>query len=440
MTGKGFENIDFHRDFAAAIGFSLGQCHSARDLPPCGIASSMMPDRITSRCYPMPSPARRRYRPESYLHLESLEGRLVLAASVGLDRFGTLRITGSQSDDSVTVSVQRTKVVVTQTAAAAKVFALGRVRSIAFSGLAGDDAFTNHTAIRCVADGGAGNDVLRGGANRDVLRGGDDADTLVGNGQDDTLDGGRGDDKLFGGGGHDTLAGGDGNDDIRGEDGNDRMSGGSGDDLIEGGRGDDVAGGDGGDDAMYGGVGNDDLYGGDDDDLLAGNSGNDDLFGQAGDDSLDGDEGDDRLFGGSGTDEDLDDEDAFEDEDEGEDEQEHENEPPAGALPITFSEAGLAQLLGTSLNHADKKFHVFTATQTGSLAVSLVRVGASAYADLEVEQAGVDGHLLELEPHEGRPSSGTVTIVAGRTYSLRLRSPVTTPVEYRVDLAFTAAT
>lgn len=316
----------------------------------------------------------RRYRPESHLHVESLEGRLVLAASVGLDRFGTLRITGSQSDDSVAVSVQRSKVVVTQTAAAAKVFALGRVRSIAFSGLAGNDAFTNNTAIRCVAEGGAGNDVLRGGANRDVLRGGDDADTLFGNGQDDTLDGGTGDDSLFGGVGHDTLAG---------------------------------------------------------------NTGNDDLFGQAGDDSLDGDEGDDRLFGGLGEDEDLDDDDGLEDEDE--DDEEHENEPPAGALPITFSEAGLAQLLGTSLNHNDKKFHVFTATQTGSLAVSLVRVGASPYADLEVEQAGVDGHLLELEPHEGRPSSGTVAIVAGRTYSLRLRSPLNTPVEYRVDLAFTAA-
>lgn len=379
----------------------------------------------------------RRYRPESHLHVESLEGRLVLAASVGLDRFGTLRITGSQSDDSVAVSVQRSKVVVTQTGAAAKVFALGRVRSIAFSGLAGNDAFTNNTAIRCVADGGAGNDVLRGGANRDVLRGGDDSDTLVGNGQDDTLDGGTGDDSLFGGVGHDTLAGGSGNDDVHGDDGNDRMSGGIGDDLLEGGRGDDVAGGDGGADAIYGGVGNDDLYGGDDDDLLAGNTGNDDLFGQAGDDSLDGDEGDDRLFGGLGEDEDLDDDDGLEDEDE--DDEEHENEPPAGALPITFSEAGLAQLLGTSLNHADKKFHVFTATQTGSLAVSLVRVGASPYADLEVEQAGVDGHLLELEPHEGRPSSGTVAIVAGRTYSLRLRSPLNTPVEYRVDLAFTAA-
>lgn len=385
----------------------------------------------------MSTRARRRHRPESHLHVESLEGRLVLAASVGLDRFGTLRITGSQSDDSVTVNVQRSRVVVTQTGAAAKAFGLGRVRSIAFSGMAGNDSFTNNTAIRCVADGGAGNDTLRGGANRDVLRGGDDSDTLIGNGQDDTLDGGSGDDRLFGGTGQDTLAGGDGNDEIHGDDGHDRMSGGLGDDLLEGGGGNDVAGGDDGADAIYGGTGDDDLYGGDDDDLLAGNAGNDDLFGQAGADTLDGDEGEDRLFGGLGEDEDLDDDDEFEDEEENE--HEHENEPPAGALPITFSDLGLAQLLGTSLHHNDKKFHVFTASQTGSLAVSLVRVGTSPYPDLEVEQAGIDGHLLELEPHEGRSSSGTVAIVAGRTYSLRLRSPLNTPVEYRVDLAFTPA-
>lgn len=383
--------------------------------------------------------ARRRTRHASHLGVESLEGRIVLAASVTLDRTGTLRINGSQSDDSVVVTVRRSQVVVTQTDAAAKVFALGRVRSIAFSGLGGNDAFTNNTAIRSVADGGIGADTLRGGSNRDVLRGGDDSDSLYGNGHDDTIDGGAGDDRIVGGAGHDVLVGAAGKDDIHGEDGNDRISGGADDDLIQGGRGNDVAGGGDGADAMYGNDGNDQLYGENDDDLLSGNDGNDDLFGQQGDDSLDGDAGDDRLFGGTGDDEDLDEDDGLEDESEQEDEREHENEAPAGATPITFSPEGTAQVLGTSLSHKDKKFYTFTAATTGTLAVSLVRVDATPYADLELEQAGLEGHLLELEPHEGRPSSGTAAIVAGRTYVLRLRSPIVTAVSYQVDLAITAA-
>ena len=375
----------------------------------------------------------------SHLHVESLEGRLVLAASVGLDRTGTLRITGSQSDDGVVVSVRRSQVIVTQTDAAARVFALGSVRSIAFSGLGGNDAFTNNTAIRSVADGGIGADTLRGGSNQDVLRGGGDSDSLYGNGNDDTIDGGAGDDHVFGGTGHDVLVGAAGKDDIHGEDGNDRISGGADDDLVEGGRGNDTAGGGDGADALYGNEGNDRLYGEKDDDLLSGNAGNDDLFGQQGDDSLDGDAGDDRLFGGEGNDDDLDEDDGLEDESEQEKERENENEAPAGAMPITLSPEGMAQLLGTSLGHQDKKFYTFTAATSGTLAVSLVRVDANPYADLELEQAGVEGHLLELEPHEGRPSSGTAAIVAGRTYVLRLRSPINAAVSYRVDLAFTAA-
>lgn len=376
----------------------------------------------------------------SHLHLESLECRVVLAASVGLDRAGLLRITGSPSDDGVVVSVQRSNVVVNQPDAPARAFALGRVRSIAFTGLGGNDSFINNTAIRSVADGGAGNDTLVGGSSVDVLRGGDDADTLRGNGSADTIDGGAGDDHVFGGAGNDTLLGDDGNDDIHGDDGNDRIVGGRGDDFVEGGRGNDEATGGDGDDALYGNEGNDRLFGENDDDLLSGNDGNDELFGQDGDDSLDGDAGDDRLYGGSGRDEDLDDDDRLEDEDEDEDEEEHENEndAPASVLPITFSSDGLAQLQGTSLNHSDKKFYVFTATVSGTLAVAVVRVDGQPYADVEVEQAGAAGHLLELEPFEGRPSTGTVPVVAGRAYVVRVRSPLNTAVSYRVDLAFTA--
>ena len=380
-----------------------------------------------------------RRRPAPLLHAEALEGRIVLAAVVGLDRFGTLQIAGSQTDDSVVVSVQKSQVFVSQTGAATKAFPVGRVRAIAFSGLGGNDTFVNNTAIRCVASGGEGNDILRGGSAQDVLRGGNGADSLAGNGGDDSIDGEGGNDSILGGTGNDVLVGNAGADTIRGEDGDDRISGGLGDDLIEGGRGSDVAGGDDGNDAIYGNEGNDGLYGGLGDDLLRGNDGRDALSGQAGDDSLDGGAGDDSLAGGEGNDEDHDEDDGLDDESEQEREEETEKPAPVGATPIVFSADGVAQVLGTSASHKDKRFFTFTASRTGTLSVALVRVGDSPYADLQIERAGVEGDLLELEPHEGRPSSGTVNVVAGATYVLRLRSPVTSPVSFRVDLRLSAA-
>lgn len=97
--------------------------------------------------------------------------------------------------------------------------------------------------------GGTGNDSfvysLPNGspALRVVAHGGDGNDLLVGGPLNDDLDGGKGDDTLNGLGGNDTLFGGDGND---------KLYGGDGDDLLEGGRGQDT---------LWGGDGNDTLYG-----------------------------------------------------------------------------------------------------------------------------------------------------------------------------------
>ena len=84
------------------------------------------------------------------------------------------------------------------------------VSRIDFTGAAGDDSFSNRTAVPSRADGGEGNDTLRGGRGADEFLGGGDADQLFGGMGDDRVDGGDGTDLLDGEVGGDWLAGGGG--------------------------------------------------------------------------------------------------------------------------------------------------------------------------------------------------------------------------------------
>jgi Ca2+-binding RTX toxin-like protein len=93
------------------------------------------------------------------------------------------------------------------------------VKSILFNGGAGDDSFTNNTAIRSIAHGGAGNDHLTGGRGKDLLEGDAGNDVLDGRSGDDVLDGGAGNDHLNGDDGHDVLRGGPGRDVGQNDDG-----------------------------------------------------------------------------------------------------------------------------------------------------------------------------------------------------------------------------
>src|SRR5262249_25899683 len=124
---------------------------------------------------------------------------------------------------------------------------LPNVQKITFSGLDGDDTFTNTTSIPCSASGDKGKDTLTGGDGKAVLFGGEGNDVLNGGKGDDilmgytlnlgggspvspgndTLNGGDGADKLFGSAGNDTLNGGDGNDALLGASGIDTLDGGS---------------------------------------------------------------------------------------------------------------------------------------------------------------------------------------------------------------------
>ena len=88
-----------------------------------------------------------------------------------------------------------------------------------------------------LADGGAGNDLLRGDAGRDILRGGDGDDDLLGyssypegiaNSEADQLHGGGGNDTLWDGPDADLLDGGSGEDELRLDEGANTVRGGTG--------------------------------------------------------------------------------------------------------------------------------------------------------------------------------------------------------------------
>jgi hypothetical protein len=180
------------------------------------------------------------------------------------------------------------------------------VSRVVFTGLAGNDTFTNQTGIASRADGGAGADVLRGGRGADELIGGDGSDRLVGDAGNDVIDGGEGDDAAWGGLGNDRLMGGVGQDQVYGEGGTDDMWGGAGNDMLDGGAGNDTIRGEDGSDDLRGGAGSDWLGGFAGGDMLTGGIGNDTLKGGDGSDMLDGQEGSDRLMGGGGIDREID--------------------------------------------------------------------------------------------------------------------------------------
>lgn len=165
------------------------------------------------------------------LAIESLADRALPSVSpIHLGAGGVLAIHGTPGNDTATVSTDASNPNqldvsfngTTQTFDLTKV----KVRRIVFLGGAGDDSFTNSTAIPSVANGGKGNDSLTGGLGNDILIGG------AGN---DMLDGGTGNDKLLGGAGNDSLDGGTGNNVLDGGAGTNSINGGPGKNLIRGG-------------------------------------------------------------------------------------------------------------------------------------------------------------------------------------------------------------
>jgi len=196
-----------------------------------------------------------------HLGVERLEGRIVYAASIGFDPASrVLSINGSEGNDTVEVRQQGRNLVASLNSASGRLsrtMSSATVSQIVFTGNAGNDTFTNLTAIASRANGGSGNDVLRGGSAGDELIGGPGNDRLSGDGGNDTINAGAGNDTVDSGTGNDTVDAGAGDDSLRGGLGDDRLEGGDGTDSIWGGNGNDMLNGNAGSDMLVGGRGRD---------------------------------------------------------------------------------------------------------------------------------------------------------------------------------------
>lgn len=104
-------------------------------------------------------PGRRGSAQRRILNVEGLEPRIVLAAGIGFDRASrVVSIVGPGGNDSAEVRQQGANLVVSLNSAAgrlSRVVGAAQVSQIVFSGQAGNETFTNVTAIASRADGGA---------------------------------------------------------------------------------------------------------------------------------------------------------------------------------------------------------------------------------------------------------------------------------------------
>ena len=403
---------------------------------------------------------------------ESLESRAMLSATFDVGT-GVLTLQGTERADVISVSKGRDagSVVVRGVDGVKKDAVFTQVSAVVIETFGGNDKVSIGRGIRApngalmsfTIDVGNGNDSVDAGDGNDTIRGRDGNDSIRGRSGDDRIDGGNGndscsgeggDDDLSGGAGVDSLGGGLGNDKMSGDDGNDLVSGDDGDDSIQGGSGRDTLSGGNGRDRVDGGADDDTINGGSADDNLRGESGrdtirggtgndsisggtdDDSIFGDDGDDDLDGGSGKDRIRGGRGADESLDD-DKIADVDAGDRKGRGSNSGGGtSAGSIVFS-AGLASVTGSSATKKDKQFFSFVAPAGATLLrVEILPDSNGKYADLELEDVVTSLTVVELEPSEtGVSVRSGLPIVAGRSYSLRMRAPRLDPVGFTVNLA-----
>ena len=422
---------------------------------------------------PSEGKGRRRIRRTTDLRAcESLESRAMLSATFDVGT-GVLTLQGTERADVISVSKGRDagSVVVRGVDGVQKDAVFTQVSGVVIETFGGNDKVSIGRGVRApngalmnftvdvgngndsvdgsdgsdTIDGGEGNDKIRGRSGDDRIDGGNGNDSCSGEGGDDDLSGGAGVDSLAGGLGHDKMSGDDGNDLVSGDDGDDSIQGGSGRDTLNGGNGrdrvdggadDDTINGGSADDNLRGESGRDTIRGGTGNDSISGGTDDDSIFGDDGDDDLDGGSGKDRIRGGRGADESLDD-DKIADVDAGDRKGRGSNSGGGtSAGSIVFS-GGLASVTGSSATKKDKQFFSFVAPAGATLLrVEILPDSNGKYADLELEDVATSLTVAELEPSEtGVSVREGLAIVAGRSYSLRLRAPRLDPVGFTVNLA-----
>ncbi len=158
-----------------------------------------------------------RVAPKAHLQVETLEDRQMMSCTSFISG-GHLIINGDAANNKVTVNDFGPSLVKVNCDGQDKYFAKSAItyKDVIFHGYNGDDTFHNATALRTVAFGDNGNDIIKGGLANDLLVGGAGNDRLSGGAGVDTLHGQAGNDYLDGGYGNaDVLWGGLGADTFR---------------------------------------------------------------------------------------------------------------------------------------------------------------------------------------------------------------------------------
>ena len=191
-------------------------------------------------------------------------------ATAFIDARGSLKILGSDFDDTIHVHRRTDGRTVVVLNGVTRSFPTQRIRRIHIYGFGGNDTLTaGRRAGNIYVDGGNGDDSITGQSGDDFLEGGAGEDVIIGNAGNDILAGGRGDDVLQGNAGNDILYGQAGFDYLRGGAGDDSLFGQGTVDTLWGDEGDDFL--DGGADThdnIYGGAGGDTAVGDDKDSVF----------------------------------------------------------------------------------------------------------------------------------------------------------------------------
>ena len=114
----------------------------------------------------------------------------------------TIVINGTNGDDVITIAESNGVLTISGLGTDVTISGFDADDQIVINGLGGDDVIEASglgTAMKLVANGGDGDDVLVGSAGNDVLHGGAGDDVLLGNGGQDVLDGGPGDNVVIAG-------------------------------------------------------------------------------------------------------------------------------------------------------------------------------------------------------------------------------------------------
>jgi hypothetical protein len=204
-------------------------------------------------------------------HLESLESRRLLSATVTLGGAGVLKVVGTADADPLSVVVDGSNIEALDGTTVLKSVPASKVTGINVYGLGGDITVDPNITVPLLL-----HDLDNAGPATVSAAGGTNTTVEVGN-ADDSITLGNGNNFVFDYGGNDTVVVGNGNNFIQGGKGNDNITAGNGNNVVHAGKGNDtIVVGTGNNTVILNG-GNDTVNLGDGNATVMGGSGEDDI-------------------------------------------------------------------------------------------------------------------------------------------------------------------